>query len=595
MADAEATTVAPVSAEEARAAAKSRARHLYWQGWRITHIALHLEQPRTTVEEWRRAEKWDDARPKDRVEGALEARIVQLVAKEGKTGGDFKELDLLFRQMERMARVERYEQTGKEGDLNPNLAKRNEGPKRKPKRNHFTEEQIEQLEAAFDESLFAYQRRWYENRHQRTRMLLKSRQIGATWYFAREALLDALKTGHNKIFLSASKAQAHVFRQYMQQFAMDVCGVELTGDPITLSNGATLYFLGTNARTAQSYHGDLYIDEFFWIHGFAELHKVASGMAMHAKWKKTLFSTPSAVTHEAYQFWTGERHNKNRAKDQHIKVDTSHALLSGGFTGEDRVWRNIVNVIDALNGGCDLFDLDELRLEYSEEDFNNLLMCAFIDDTQSVFPLLQLQRCMVDSWEIWHDLKPGAARPFAWKPVWVGYDPSKTGDNAGCVVLAPPDVPGGKFRVLERHQFRGLSFEQQAEEIQKLTKQYNVTYVGIDSTGGFGAAVAELVRVFFPAVTELIYSLDLKTRMVLKAQSVIAAGRLEFDAGWTDLAHSFMSIRRTLTQSGRNVTYEAGRTEATGHADLAWACMHALHHEPLEGQTATNQGFMEIC
>lgn len=39
--------------------------------------------------------------------------------------------------------------------------------------------------------------------------------------------------------------------------------VDLKGDPIVLPNGATLYFLGTNARTAQSYHGNLYLDEYF--------------------------------------------------------------------------------------------------------------------------------------------------------------------------------------------------------------------------------------------------------------------------------------------------------------------------------------------
>jgi hypothetical protein len=50
--------------------------------------------------------------------------------------------------------------------------------------------------------------------------------------------------------------------------------VELKGDPMTLSNGACLYFLGTNARTAQSYHGNLYLDEYFWIPKFQELRKL---------------------------------------------------------------------------------------------------------------------------------------------------------------------------------------------------------------------------------------------------------------------------------------------------------------------------------
>lgn len=594
MADAEATTTAHVTAEEARASAKSRARSLYWQGWRVTYIAEYLGLPRTTVNEWKDAEKWDEATPLERVEGTLEARMVQLIVKNQKSSGDFKEIDLLGRQMERTARVRKFEISGKQGDLNPNLAKRNEGPKKRPERNHFTEDQEAKLSEAFRDSLFDYQKVWLRNSYLRTRMILKSRQIGATWYFAREALEDALKTGRNQIFLSASKAQAHVFKNYIKAFANDAADVELSGDPIILSNGAELTFLGTNARTAQGFHGNFYFDEFFWVHGFTELQKVASGMALHKQWRKTYFSTPSTVQHEAYEMWTGERHNKRRRKEDRIQLDVSHERLAGGFTGEDKIWRQICTILDAQRGGCDLFDIDELRFEYSEDEFANLLMCQFVDDTQSVFPLSALQKGMVDAWEIWRDFSPFAPRPYAWAPVWVGVDPSKTGDNAAVVVIAPPLQPGGKFRILEKHSFAKLSFEQQAEKIRQITQRYNVTYIGIDSTGGYGAAVAELVKAFFPALTELNYSLDLKTRMVLKAQSVIDKGRLEFDAGWTDLAHSFMAIRRGLTASGRNVTYLAGRTEATGHADLAWAVMHVLDHEPLEGETAMNRGILEI-
>lgn len=86
----------------------------------------------------------------------------------------------------------------------------------------------------------------------------------------------------------------------------------------------------------------------------------------------------------------------------------------------------------------------------------------------------------------------------------------------------------------------------------------------------------------------------MKTRLVMKAVDVISKGRLEFDAGWTDVAQSLMAIRKTITAGGRQFTYTAGRNEATGHADLAWALFHALQNEPLEGQTAANTGFMEI-
>jgi uncharacterized protein YjcR len=586
----------PGMGEADRAQAKSQARHLYWQGWRVSSIAEHLGIARTTVHGWKDAEKWEEAQPLDRVEGAIEARMVQLVCKDEKTGGDFKEIDLLGRQLERTARVRRYEVTGKEGDLNPNLAARNAGPKKPPAgRNGFSEEQVEQLDSAFRDSLFGHQKVWFRNGHLRTRAILKSRQIGATWYFAREALRDAVTTGRNQIFLSASKAQAHVFKSYIQSFAREACGIELQGDPIKLWNGAELIFLGTNAKTAQGYHGNFYFDEFFWTNGFDELNKVASAMALHKQWRKTYFSTPSSIQHQAYALWSGERFNKRRPKNERIHLDLSHDRLAGGFTGEDRVWRNIVTILDALAGGCDLFDIDELRLEYSTEEFANLLMCEFIDDTLSVFPMAELQRCMVDSWELWTDWKPFAsARPFGHKPVWMGYDPSLTGDMAGLVVLAPPEKPGGKFRVLERRQFKNIDFEAQAEEIRKLTLIYNVQHIGIDSTG-MGQGVYQCVKKFFPTVKEINYSLEVKSALVLKAKNVITKGRLEFDAGMTDLAHAFLAIKRTLTASGRAVTYEAGRSDDLGHADLAWACMHALSFESLDGETAGHRSIMEIC
>lgn len=570
------------------------ARFLYFQGWRVSSIAERLGESRTTVSSWKARDKWDEVPVIDRVECALESRLVQLIVKDPKTGGDYKEIDLLGRQVERLARVRRYSDTGNEADLNPAIQARNERPKSKPRRNEFNESQIETLLDGFRNSLFDYQQVWYRNGDQRTRTILKSRQIGATWYFAREALVDAIETGRNQIFLSASKAQAHVFKQYIVQFAREAADVDLKGDPIVLWNGAHLYFLGTNARTAQGYHGNFYFDEFFWTNKFQELNKVASGMALHKKWRKTYFSTPSSMSHEAYPFWTGDLFNRRRPKAQKRIIDVSHSNLAGGRVCADNIWRQIVTIMDAERGGCDLFDIDELRnYEYSPDQFENLLMCQFIDDTASVFPLSDMQRCMVDSWEEWGDFKPFAERPFGDRPVWIGYDPSHTGDCAGLVVVAPPLAPGGKFRALERSQFRGLDFASQAEAIRQLTIKYRVEHIGIDASG-LGQGVLQLVRQFFPAVHAYSYSPEVKTRLVLKAKDVISSGRLEFDASWTDMAQAFMSIRKLLTQSRRQVTYDATRSEEGGHGDLAWACMHALDNEPLEGRTGNNSAIMEI-
>ncbi|WP_282338487.1 terminase ATPase subunit family protein [Pseudomonas sp. PS02288] len=572
---------------------RRQAKFLYWMGWRIIEIAEFLGEKDRTVHSWKARDEWDRSDNVERIGGALEARLVQLILKDAKTGGDFKEIDLLHRQLERQARIQRFQGGGTEAELNPKLDARNAGPKKKPSRNEFSEEEIEQLTQAFIDGCFGYQLDWHRAGNQRTRAILKSRQIGATFYFAREALLDALVTGRNQIFLSASKNQAHIFKAYIQAFAREVCGVELTGDPIVLANGAELHFLGTNARTAQGYHGNFYFDEFFWTFKFNELNKVASGMAMQKQYRRTYFSTPSSMAHEAYTFWTGERFNKGKPAAQRISVDTSHGALQQGRLCEDKIWRQIVTILDAEERGCDLFDIDELRQEYAADAFQNLLMCQFVDDGASIFPLQMLQPCMVDSWVVWgEDYKPFASRPLGDRQVWVGYDPAETGDTAGLVVVAPPAVPGGKFRVLERHQFRGMDFAAQAEMIRQITRRYWVTYIGIDVTG-MGSGVAQLVRQFFPGLTTFSYSPEVKTRLVMKAWDVLHKGRLEFDAGWTDFAQALMAIRKTVTASGRQFTYTAGRTDNTGHADLAWALFHALHNEPLEGQTGSNTGFME--
>lgn len=555
---------------------------LYWQGFSVPQIAEMLQTKRPTVQSWKQRDQWDETAPLNRVESTLEARLIQLYAKPNLTPHDFKVADFLARQMERFARINRYGHTGNEADLNPNVANRNKGDRKKPTKNFFSDEAIEKLEEIFFAESFEYQLRWHRaGLEHRIRDILKSRQIGATFYFSREALLHALKTGHNQIFLSASKTQAYVFREYIIQFARRV-DVDLTGDPIVIgNNGAKLIFLGTNSNTAQSHNGDLYVDEIFWIPNFQKLRKVSSGMASQSHLRSTYFSTPSTLAHGAYPFWSGELFNRGRARaSERVDIDISHDALAAGVACPDGQWRQIVTIEDALAGGCTLFNLEQLQRENSVDDFRNLFMCEFVDDKASVFPFEDLQRCMVDSLEEWEDFAPFADNPFGSRPVWVGYDPSHSGDSAGCVVLAPPVVAGGKFRILERHQWKGMDFATQAESIRQLTEKYNVEYIGIDATG-LGIGVFQLVRSFYPAARDIRYTPEMKTAMVLKAKDVIRRGCLEYDVSATDITTSFMAIRKTMTSSGRSATYEASRTEEASHADVAWATMHALLNEPL--------------
>jgi uncharacterized protein YjcR len=578
------------------------ARQMYFAGWGVTSIAERIGENRSTVEAWKQRDGWATAAPMQRVEDCLDARICQLVLKDEKSAHDFKEIDLLTRQFERLARVRRYESPGgHEGDLNPAVANRNAGPKKKQAPNAFTPDQVQKLREAFFDSIYGYQRQWYDaGLTERIRAILKSRQIGATWYFAREALIDALDTGRNQIFLSASQRQAFHFRKYQQDFVKEVLDMELRGGrdaPIVLGNDASLYFLGTNSRTAQGYSGNLYFDEFFWVHSFVQLRKLASAMAVHKRWRQTMFSTPSSLSHDAFPFWSGAQYNKGRSKADRVEIDISHAALAAGMRGGDGMWRQIVTILDALAGGCDLFDLERLKLEYSADEFEQLLMCQFIDDALSVFMFALVKGCMVDSWDIWDDVRFDRERIIGDAPVGIGFDPSKGtsgGDPSGCTVTALPTRERDIFRILEKFQWPGQDFDAQAKSIKALTDRYNVADIAIDVTG-MGIGVYELVKQFYPAVRAIHYSPEVKSRMVMKATDVMSKGRLEWDAGWTDLAAAFMAIRKTMTASGRHVTYQASRSDDVGHADLAWSVMHTLIYEPLEGRAAYSNNIMEFC
>lgn len=434
----------------------------------------------------------------------------------------------------------------------------------------------------FISKMYRYQQELFEAKQnpltRRVRNILKSRQVGLTYYFAGEAFMDAVLTGDNQVFLSASRAQSEIFRSYIVGFAQQWFGIELTGNPITLSNGAELRFLSTNSSTAQGYHGHVYVDEYFWIRDFEKLSTVASAMGTHKKWRKTYFSTPSAVSHQAYPFWSGEEFRNSKRGKKAGGTWPSEAAYTQGALCPDGQWRKTITLDDAIAGGCDLFDLEQLQLEYDEDKFQQLFYCKFIDSTQSAFALKDLERCYSDL-SLWDDYDPDLDRPFGNSPVWLGYDPSRTRDDATCVVIAPPLEPGAKFRILEKHSWRGHSFTYQAAQVKKLTERFNVQHIGIDVTG-VGYGVFDLVRDFYAKATPIHYSLEAKNTLVLKAQDTIQGSRIEWDAGWTDIAQAFLTIKRGATGSGQ-ITYSASRTDATGHADIAWAIMHALANEPL--------------
>lgn len=576
------------------------AKQLYVRGYTMNEIQRETGVNARTLYNWRDDNAWDTFCPPDTIEIAIARRINILAEREQKTDSELAEFAALTKNFGNLkielAKAKLIEAQANalasgrslnvgvpgEADFSEKPAKIEKTEKRKKKapKNDISGITPEQLDAVREEIFFEYQQLWYAHRNDRIRLILKSRQIGATFYFAYEAFDRAVRDGENCIFLSASRDQAEVFKAYIIAFAKQNFDVELKGQGvIILSNGAELRFLSTNSNTAQSYHGHLYIDEVFWIPNYKKLNKVASGMAAHKKWRITKFSTPSAISHEAYAEWSGEMYNQRRADNDKAEFDISHTGLKNGAYGPDKKWRHMVTVEDAEAQGCDLFDIDELKDEYSEDDFANLFMCKFIDDSQSVFSLAKLLACTVEV-DQWPDYKPEAARPFANKPVALGYDPSRTRDNASLSALAIPLMPGEAWRVLRTDSYHGQNFQYQSNRIKDVRDTHNVQHIGIDTTG-IGHGVYELVQVWYPQVTPIHYSMEMKTKLVVKALDVIENGRLKYKAGDHEITRAFLMISKTTTGSGL-ITFASNRSTEAGHADIAWSIMHALNYEPID-------------
>ncbi|WP_095155747.1 terminase large subunit domain-containing protein [Pseudomonas sp. Irchel 3E13] len=578
---------------------KEAAKRLYLRRASVKEIQAQLKLPNVRIiYHWIRTYSWDEMLTDEEPLTAVSRRITLILEKaEALTKGDLDELDRLTTVRERLLKQSskpapappRDTSNGEELEGRPHQddgQRERRGGKGK-KREKVQKNDISQLTEVdfldkFISKMYRYQQELFQAKQnpltRRIRNILKSRQVGLTYYFAGEAFMDAVLTGDNQVFLSASRAQSEIFRSYIIGFAKSWFNIELTGNPIVLSNGAELRFLSTNSSTAQGYHGHVYVDEYFWIRDFEKLSTVASAMGTHKKWRKTYFSTPSAVSHQAYPFWTGEAFRNSKRGKKIAGNWPEEAAYTQGALCPDGQWRKTITLDDAIAGGCDLFDVEQLQLEYDDDKFQQLFYCKFIDSTQSAFGLKDLENCYSDL-TLWDDFLPDDDRPFGNRPVWVGYDPSRTRDDATCVVVAPPDEPGGKFRILEKHSWRGQSFTFQAAQVKKITERFNVQHIGIDTTG-VGYGVFDLVKDFYPRVMQIHYSLETKTRLVLKAQDVIQAGRIEWEAGWTDIAQAFLTIKRGTTNGGQ-ITFSASRTEATGHADIAWSIMHALYNEPL--------------
>lgn len=91
------------------------------------------------------------------------------------------------------------------------------------KNNVFSQSQIQAMADILHNDSFDYQATWLRvGKLNIDRSITKSRQIGATQLFSREALLDALTTGDNQVWFAHTIEHARVALMYMNNLSARV-------------------------------------------------------------------------------------------------------------------------------------------------------------------------------------------------------------------------------------------------------------------------------------------------------------------------------------------------------------------------------------
>ena len=110
------------------------------------------------------------------------------------------------------------------------------------------------------------------------------------FHFGKKALNDAMRTGKNQIFLSASVAKSEVINECVARLARREGFVFKEENPITLPNGARLSFLLTNTQTSGGHMGNVYALNCFDETNFSDVHALVSGWTLHKGYRAVFYS-----------------------------------------------------------------------------------------------------------------------------------------------------------------------------------------------------------------------------------------------------------------------------------------------------------------
>lgn len=403
-------------------------------------------------------------------------------------------------------------------------------------------------------SFLAYQLKWALE-PARFALALKGRQLGFTDGTAAGCILGGLRDKRPQIVLSAAQNNANELIEAVRTHCLFLAAIGYRGaadfavdntEEIRWRSGGSVRALAANPRTARSFHGDLWLDEFAYHQDAEALWKAAAPMVTRGDWRVRVFSTPNGAQGTFYDWcqsppkgWAFHKVSLDDAERDGLKVD--RAALLALVHGDPRV-------------------------------FGEAYLCQFLDADLQYLPseLVLPARDWI-----------GPTPDFASAPIYGGLDVGRTVD---LTVLTPGALVeravrrDGKDRI-ERMAWtvatltaKRTAFKAQKRMIFGAHERLGFTRLAVDKTGLGTQLAEELVEAMGEDVVDPVhFTNDVKADLATRVFVWLRDGRVRFEKGENGrlLAEEACAVRRKVT-AHNNVIYESPRT-ANGHGDRFWS------------------------
>jgi phage FluMu gp28-like protein len=397
--------------------------------------------------------------------------------------------------------------------------------------------------------LYDYQKRWV-NDDSRFKIWIKSRQIGASFASALEAVMDCMKHKTKWIVLSTGDRQSKEYINDKCKPHVRAAGLaceyldipikindrDYTSHEIRFPNGSRIIALPANPDTARGYTGNLVLDEFAFHKNPRGIWKAVFPTITRGKLKIRVISTYNGKSGMYYE------------------------LANGGES--ELAWsRHSTDIYLAVEEGMPV-DLDELKKGVNDSDtWQEEYECIPLDDAEQYIPSEMITNAESEraSFDLPEDFNPRG-------DCYLGLDIGRKRDLTAMIITEQVEDLS-VVRMLKR--LRNTPFSVQRQELEDIMDMPWIRRACIDSTG-LGAQLAEEAKDKYGEgrVEEVVFTQGSKEAMAVLLKRRFEDHLLRIPAE-RQLRMAIRAVKRYSTSTG-HFRFDADRTEA-GHADEFWA------------------------